>query len=732
MKPAVASAPAHVYVRIAEAGGARWQGFSAVDGRPDVLAAQEFRLPFADESVAAIYLDHVLERLDLAGGARLLQDCRRVLTRGGRIRVVTTDLGRILAQHASPEAWVAAGWHGNGYDWDQQRGHMLNRAFREAGRRWLYDLGEITRIGTLMGLHGAQRRDPGDSPDPRLAAHEAASETDLIVELEKAMRAESGIEAGAEGPRPLVSVLVPLYRTTFLRETVACVLDQTYDDFELVLCDDGPPGGAEPILRGFSRHPRFDRIRYFPNAERQGDARNYVACFKKARGAYIKFLNDDDLIASRCLEVMVACLRDHPRVSLVTSHRQIIDPEGRPLPDVSYSLRPVGRSAIISARSAIARMLAHQVNFIGEPSTVMFRKRDVESIAPNFWSLAGHNFVGNGDVTIWLNLLAQGDLLYLGESLSSFRRHPGQVSHDKEVIRLALIAWQRAADGAAELGLYTPGADATLQVRPLESIPWWPAALRARLDAVALRARAARAGNGGGGEVLAEVGALAAEATGAANIDPELVCRLAELRFAAGDLRGALDLAISTTRATPHHQPAHLLVARLLLALGDAVGAGNIFKETHAIYPLIRNQAGVIQAADGTHYLAPEARFRVEADLPDAVFTLQITARTTPGFRNLPIRLWAGVGTRGDDDSVSHAVNHADLTQDRQILTIALPLPHQTEPVEIRVSWRGSPERFLPGAVAPLSVQITGLDLSLAPPMRSGAARPWPDRTTAI
>ena len=46
---------------------------------------------------------------------------------------------------------------------------------------------------------------------------------------------------------------------------------------------------------------------------------------------------------------------------------------------------------------------------------------------------------------------------------------------------------------------------------------------------------------------------------------------------------------------------------------------------------------------------------------------------------------------------------------------LLLPLPHQPVPIEIRLSWRGPPERFLPGPVAPLALQVTGMELTLAP-----------------
>jgi hypothetical protein len=282
------------------------------------------------------------------------------------------------------------------------------------------------------------------------------------------------------------------------------------------------------------------------------------------------------------------------------------------------------------------------------------------------------------------------------------------------VIRLAQIAWQRVAEAATELGLYTPGASAGLDVHPLETLPSWPAPLRTRLDQIERRTRA-----GAVAVTLPEVSALLAEVGGpGAKLDAELAVRLAQLRFAAGDVRGALDVAIAVTRSAPHYQPAHLLVARLLLAAGDEANARNIFKETQTIYPLAHNETGIVQAADGALYLGPDARFRVDADLPDAELTLRLLARTTGGFRNLPIRIAAtatattSAGGRGP----AAAVTRAELTRDQQEVTLAIPLPHRTAPVEIHVAWRGVPDNHLPGPVRPLCVQIAGMELGLVNP----------------
>jgi hypothetical protein len=388
------------------------------------------------------------------------------------------------------------------------------------------------------------------------------------------------------------------------------------------------------------------------------------------------------------------------------------------LPAKSFSDRPVGRSSIISGRSAIARVLSQELDcaggpgsvhaLIGEPSTVMFRKADIETATPGFWSLGGINF--QGDVTMWTNLLAQGDLLYLTETLSQSRQD-AQPIHDRGGPQLAQGAWRRLIAGAVELGLYRPGEIAVLDARPLQTISWWPAPLRLRVEQVQERARA-----GGSQDLLADTTALLAEAGDLGARDPELMVRLAALRFTAGDLRGALDLAIAVARTTPHHQPGYLLLARLLQARGDARSAEKILQETHARSPLIRNEHGLHPTEAGPVCLAAEARFRAEADLPDAVIRLRLRARTTAGFRNLPIRITAALAASPAVRPAPEpaAITHAELGRDDETVTLELALPHRATPTTITVAWRGTPEHFLPTAVAALPVQLAGLELSLS------------------
>jgi glycosyltransferase involved in cell wall biosynthesis len=92
-------------------------------------------------------------------------------------------------------------------------------------------------------------------------------------------------------PNPLVSIVIPTYnRATYIFKTIQTLLNQTYNNFEILVIDDGSTDNTEEVLKQI----QDPRVTYFKknNAER-GAARNYGA--KLAKGAYINFFDSDDV-----------------------------------------------------------------------------------------------------------------------------------------------------------------------------------------------------------------------------------------------------------------------------------------------------------------------------------------------------------------------------------------------------------------------------------------------------
>jgi hypothetical protein len=110
------------------------------------------------------------------------------------------------------------------------------------------------------------------------------------------------------------------------------------------------------------------------------------------------------------------------------SRRQRIDETGQVLPDIDAT-RPIATEDILIEGNSLAwALVSVGVNFVGEPSTVMFRKNEIEHVKPTFTHFDRQLLRGLMDVAIWLNLASRGGAVYLVDCLSSFRVHPEQQS----------------------------------------------------------------------------------------------------------------------------------------------------------------------------------------------------------------------------------------------------------------------------------------------------------------
>jgi len=97
---------------------------------------------------------------------------------------------------------------------------------------------------------------------------------------------------------PLISVLIPCYNSRkFIKDTLNSVLEQTYQNFEILLVDDGPPDPVEDIYKELNS----PKIKYFKiNNSGPAKARNFAA--QHAKGEYVAFLNHDDIWTPKKLE----------------------------------------------------------------------------------------------------------------------------------------------------------------------------------------------------------------------------------------------------------------------------------------------------------------------------------------------------------------------------------------------------------------------------------------------
>lgn len=119
--------------------------------------------------------------------------------------------------------------------------------------------------------------------------------------------------------RPLFSICIPAYnRAHHLSALLDSILAQSFDDFEIVICEDMSRERAEiaAIVNGYqARHP--DKIHLYENQENlgyDGNIRNLVA---KASGQFCFFMGNDDIMCHGALEAVAELIHRHPNVGLV-------------------------------------------------------------------------------------------------------------------------------------------------------------------------------------------------------------------------------------------------------------------------------------------------------------------------------------------------------------------------------------------------------------------------------
>lgn len=113
---------------------------------------------------------------------------------------------------------------------------------------------------------------------------------------------------------PKVSVIIPTYnRQDCVREAIASVLAQTYQDFELIVVDDGSEDGTQTVVQEFSAIAPCIRYIFQPN---QGVAAARNTGVALSVGAFVAFLDSDDLWQPDKLKRQLAFFTAHPEAHI--------------------------------------------------------------------------------------------------------------------------------------------------------------------------------------------------------------------------------------------------------------------------------------------------------------------------------------------------------------------------------------------------------------------------------
>lgn len=228
-------------------------------------------------------------------------------------------------------------------------------------------------------------------------------------------------------PMPLVSVVIPAFKSVYFEAALASACQQTYPHLEIIIGDDSNDPQIAAVVDRFSKNSAIC-IRYQRNQQPLFELGNTLACIQRASGHYVKFLHDDDVLDPDCVTQLVALMERDPGIVLASSRRRRIDSAGQTLPDIPATCFPFPEDVQIDGQALVSMLVDHTLNFIGEPSCVLCRRSDLLALGDGLMSLNGVGIDWLGDLSLYVKLLQQGNLGFLARPLTDVRTSAEQFS----------------------------------------------------------------------------------------------------------------------------------------------------------------------------------------------------------------------------------------------------------------------------------------------------------------
>lgn len=224
---------------------------------------------------------------------------------------------------------------------------------------------------------------------------------------------------------PKVSVIIPNYNhAPYLEKRIQSILEQTYQDFEIIFLDDASTDNSREVFAQFADHPK---IRAIFNEKNSGSPfKQWNKGVKDSSGHYIWLAESDDYNDPKFLETLVPILDNHPQVGLAYCQSWQVDSQGHQLDTLHHWTNDLSkerwRTDYLNSGLDECKNYLSIKNIIPNASAVLFKKFLFEKIG-----YAEESMFLCGDWITWIRLLMQSDIAYLAEPLNYFRFHNSSV-----------------------------------------------------------------------------------------------------------------------------------------------------------------------------------------------------------------------------------------------------------------------------------------------------------------
>jgi glycosyltransferase involved in cell wall biosynthesis len=224
---------------------------------------------------------------------------------------------------------------------------------------------------------------------------------------------------------PKVSVIIPTYnRAKYICESVNSALQQTFDDLEVIVVDDGSTDDTSTLLERFRSDDRFKY--HFQTNQGRSSARNLG--IDTAQGEWIVFLDSDDQLVPNAVETFLKYSAENPEADVIIGRAEFFDDDGKTIRG-PYA-ENVGKVARGFIKKAYLRAL-RDVFF--SPGSYMVRADLIRANGIHFDT----SYSAAEDLDFAFRLAAHGSLFDTTDIVQRYRFH-GTNTSKTEVRRTAI------------------------------------------------------------------------------------------------------------------------------------------------------------------------------------------------------------------------------------------------------------------------------------------------------
>ncbi len=209
---------------------------------------------------------------------------------------------------------------------------------------------------------------------------------------------------------PLVSIITPCYNCEkYLKETIDSVLNQTFQDWEMIIVDDCSTDSSYQIALDASQ--KDSRIFVFKNGCNKGACYSRNFATDKAKGKYIAFLDSDDVWYAEKLQTQIEFMEAH-NCDFSFSEYELIDSESKPL----------------NIKARIVKHLSYKKNLLHNFSGCLTTVYDCEKTGKVYGNKTGNA----DDYDLVLNILKKTtNAMGINQILAQYRKHNKSISYKR-------------------------------------------------------------------------------------------------------------------------------------------------------------------------------------------------------------------------------------------------------------------------------------------------------------